>query len=49
VEKNEKAPDLVEQPLMSTGTTAAGFERDTEKSKRADNPKIGDTLVGETE
>ena len=48
MEKNENAPDLVEQPLMSTGTTAAGFERESKKSKRADQPKIGDTFVGDT-
>jgi hypothetical protein len=45
--KNEKAPDLVEQPLMSTGTTEAGFEKDTKKSKLVSKPKIGETIVGE--
>lgn len=45
--KNKKAPDLVEQPLMSTGTTEAGFEKDTKKSKLASKPKIGETIVGD--
>jgi hypothetical protein len=45
--KNEKAPDLVEQPFMSTGTTEAGFEMDTKKSKLASKPKIGKTIVGD--
>lgn len=45
--KNEKSPDLVEQPLMSSATTAPGFEKDTKKTKLAKKPKIGETIVGE--
>lgn len=45
--KNEKIPDLVEQPLMSTGTTQAGFEKDTKKSKVVSKPKIGEIIVGD--
>jgi hypothetical protein len=45
--KSEKSPDLVEQPLMSTGTTEAGFEKDTKKSKLASRPKIGETILGD--
>jgi hypothetical protein len=32
---------------MSTGTTEAGFEKDTRKSKLASKPKIGETIVGD--
>jgi hypothetical protein len=44
---NEKSDDLVEQPLMSKGTTEAGFEKDTKKSKLASKPKIGETIIGD--
>jgi hypothetical protein len=45
--KNEKAPDLVEQPFVSTGTTEAEFEMDTKESKPANKPKVGNTSVGD--
>ena len=43
----DKNPDLVEQPLMSTGTTEPGFERNTKNAKLASKPKIGETIIGE--
>ena len=43
----EKASDLVEQPLMSTGTTEPGFEKDREESNLVRPPKIGDVVVGD--
>jgi hypothetical protein len=49
VPKNENAPELLKQPLMSTGTTEAGFERNTKKSKSASKPKIGETIVGDAD
>lgn len=47
--KNEQAPELLEQPLMSTGTTQPGFKKETKKTKQTTIPKIGDTIVGENE
>jgi hypothetical protein len=43
----EKSRDVVEQPLMSTGTTEPGFEMDAGASQASMPPKIGDTVVGE--
>jgi hypothetical protein len=47
MQKNEKALDPLDQPLMSTGTTEPGFKKDTKKSKLASKPKIGETIVGD--
>ncbi|WP_156431165.1 hypothetical protein [Bacillus sp. FJAT-29814] len=41
-----KKQDVVEQPLMSTGTTEPGFKVDPEKSEPVNQPKIGDTVIG---
>ncbi|MED1467548.1 hypothetical protein [Bacillus salipaludis] len=46
---NDKVQDLIQQPLMSTGTMEPGFERDSNKSKQETKPKIGETIVGEKE
>lgn len=43
---NEKVPDHVEQPLMSTGTTQPGFEKGREESNLVSPPKIGEVIVG---
>jgi hypothetical protein len=47
MQKNEDSADLVEQPLMSTGNTEAGFDKDTKKRKLASKPKIGETIIGD--
>ncbi|WHY89206.1 hypothetical protein QNK12_15965 [Neobacillus cucumis] len=46
---NDKVPDLIQQPLMSTGTTEPGFDRNTNKFKQETKPKIGETIVGDKE
>ncbi len=43
---NDKTPDLVEQPLMSTGTTQPGFEKGREESNQVSPTKIGEVFVG---
>ncbi|QOR68744.1 hypothetical protein IM538_11825 [Cytobacillus suaedae] len=43
---NNKTPDLVEQPLMSTGSTQPGFEKGREESNLVSPPKIGEVIVG---
>ncbi|SEM16198.1 hypothetical protein SAMN05192533_101258 [Mesobacillus persicus] len=45
--KNEKTAERLEQPLMSTGTTEQGFDRDTKDSKVVSKPKIGETMLGD--
>ncbi|MCM3764511.1 hypothetical protein [Neobacillus niacini] len=45
--KHEKNQDVVEQPLMSTGTPEPGFKVDSEKSEPVSPPKIGDTVIGD--
>lgn len=47
--KHDKDQELVQQPLMSTGTTEPGFERETNKSKQLTKPKIGEAIVGDKE
>ncbi|MCH6269205.1 hypothetical protein [Neobacillus citreus] len=37
----------IEQPLMSTGTTEAGFDWKTDKPDEAAKPKIGNQSIGE--
>ncbi|MDQ6598460.1 hypothetical protein [Bacillus salipaludis] len=49
MDNNDKVQDHIQQPLMSTGTTEPGFERDTNKSKQETKPKIGETIVGDKE
>jgi hypothetical protein len=44
---DHKTTGTVEQPLMSTATTEAGFDRNTKKEKLAAKPKIGDTIIGD--
>lgn len=46
---HDKDEDVVQQPLMSTGTTEPGFERDPNKSKQLTKPKIGEAFVGDKE
>ncbi|MGG1401523.1 hypothetical protein ABE288_27425 [Bacillus salipaludis] len=46
---NDKVQDPIQQPLMSTGTTEPGFERDSTRSKQETKPKIGETIVGDKE
>lgn len=43
----EKAANIVEQPLFSTGTQEAGFHHSTKESKVTGKPKIGEQLIGE--
>jgi hypothetical protein len=45
--KDQKTSGSVEQPLMSTATTEAGFDRNTKKAKQAAQPKIGETIMGD--
>lgn len=45
--KSEKAPELVEQPLMSTGTGEPGFQWDAKKPSPESKPKIGGTIIGD--
>jgi hypothetical protein len=45
--KEQKTSGTVEQPFMSTATTEAGFDRNTKKAKRAAQPKIGETIMGD--
>ncbi|WP_462408660.1 hypothetical protein [Neobacillus sp. Marseille-QA0830] len=46
--KNRNHEDMLKQPLMSTGTTEAGFETQVHKrQKQAGEPKIGETIVAE--
>ncbi|WP_154663508.1 hypothetical protein [Neobacillus dielmonensis] len=46
--KNENQQDLLVQPLMSTGTTEAGFDaQDHNSQTQASKPKIGEVIVGE--
>ena len=45
--KSKKTSDLIEQPLMSTGTTEPGFDRETKKDKLESKPKIGETIIGD--
>jgi hypothetical protein len=47
MQKNEQAPNFVEQPLMSTGTSEAGFDNDTMKSKPGSKPRIGKAILGD--
>ncbi|GAA0328875.1 hypothetical protein GCM10008967_19240 [Bacillus carboniphilus] len=47
--QRQENQDDVRQPLMSTGTTEAGFKKGTEKSKQTTKPKIGNTVVGDDE
>ncbi|MCM3570169.1 hypothetical protein [Neobacillus mesonae] len=47
MQKNENNDEHMEQPLMSTGTTIAGFEMDVKKSKPTTKPKIGETIIGD--
>lgn len=44
---NDNETELVEQPLMSTGTTEPGFEKGREESHLVSPPKIGEVVVGE--
>ncbi|WP_404328169.1 hypothetical protein [Mesobacillus maritimus] len=45
--KDQSTSGTVEQPLMSTATTEAGFEKNTKKEKLAAKPKIGETIIGD--
>lgn len=45
--KNDKTNENLKQPLMSTGTSEAGFDRDTKGSKPVSKPKIGETILGD--
>lgn len=45
--ENDKAADPIDQPLMSTGTTEAGFKQNRKKSKSEVKPKIGGKIVGD--
>lgn len=45
--ENDKAADHIDQPLMSTGTTEAGFKQNRKKPKSDVKPKIGATIVGD--
>ena len=38
--------DVVRQPLLSTGTTAPGFKKETNKPQQV-IPQIGDTIAGD--
>jgi hypothetical protein len=44
--KNEKLTSDMEQPLMSTGTSEAGFKKENEK-RVAEVPKIGQGIMGD--
>jgi hypothetical protein len=46
---NEITSDIsgMEQPLMTTGTTEAGFDWNSAKDKQPKKPMIGNTVVGE--
>ncbi|NHM32522.1 hypothetical protein [Neobacillus terrae] len=40
--------NATDQPIMSTGTSHAGFDWDTDGSKMgAKKPKVGETVMGE--
>ncbi|MDQ0201096.1 hypothetical protein [Neobacillus ginsengisoli] len=45
--ENNSDPSGMEQPLMTTGTTEAGFDWNSDKEKRVKKPMIGNTMVGE--
>lgn len=47
VTNNDEKTGTVEQPLMSTATTEAGYDRTTKKAKLAAKPKIGETIIGD--
>jgi hypothetical protein len=44
---DQKTSGTVEQPLMSTATTEAGFDRNNKKKRHAVEPKIGETIMGD--
>ncbi len=39
--------DPLKQPLMSTGTTEPGFDKNRNDKQKAEAPKIGETLIGD--
>ncbi|MEH7336046.1 hypothetical protein V7161_25805 [Neobacillus drentensis] len=47
--KSEKSsdPSSMEQPLLSTGSTEAGFNWNSDDNEQAKKPRIGNTVVGE--
>jgi hypothetical protein len=44
---DQKTSGTVEQPLMSTATTEAGFDKNNKKKRHAVEPKIGETIMGD--
>lgn len=44
---NKKDDDSLKQPLMSTGTTEAGYKKEETKTKAVTQPKIGETIMGD--
>lgn len=45
--ENTPNPSGMEQPLMTTGTTEAGFDWNPDEEKQVKKPMIGNTVVGE--
>jgi hypothetical protein len=45
--KSGNETNVVEQPLMSTGTTEPGFDKGRDESNLVTPPKIGQIVVGE--
>jgi hypothetical protein len=44
---DQQENELVEQPLMSTGTTEPGFDWKTNSGDVKAKPKIGETVIGQ--
>ncbi|WP_223596578.1 hypothetical protein [Neobacillus bataviensis] len=45
--ENSSDPSGMEQPLLSTGSTEAGFNWNSDDKEQAQKPRIGNTVVGE--
>ena len=45
--KTEKDSDLVEPPLIPTGSIEPRYEKDTKNTKLASKPKVGETIIGD--
>jgi hypothetical protein len=45
--KKGKAADLVEPPLIPTGSLEPRYEKDSKNAKLASKPKVGETIIGD--
>lgn len=43
----ENKNEVVNQPLMSTGTTEVGFSKENKQKQPTSKPKIGESLMGD--